>query len=86
MLTEDMMKSDKYICLIERKVIPDMRWGFPDFGEIFQQDLVPCLSFKKSEDDIQETQIKCARFRGVVLKKRCGNVVPKRSHPTRHLI
>ena len=41
------MNSNKYISVIEQKVIPDMRRAFPDVGGIFQQDLAPCHSAKK---------------------------------------
>jgi len=42
-----MMNSDKYVDVIERKVIPDMRRAFPVSGGIFQRDLAQCLSSKK---------------------------------------
>ena len=41
------MSSDKYIDVFENKVIPDIRWAFPDGGGVFQQDLAPCHSSKK---------------------------------------
>ena len=41
---KDMMNSDKYIDLIEKKVISNMKRAFPDDGGIFQHDLAP-LSF-----------------------------------------
>ena len=40
---ESMMNLCKYIEVIERKVIPDMRKAFPDGGGKYQ-DIVPCLS------------------------------------------
>jgi len=40
---EGMMNLYKYIDVIERKAIPDMRQAFPDDGGKFQ-DIVPCLS------------------------------------------
>ena len=43
---EGMMNLYKYIDVIERKAIPDMRKAFPDRGEKFQ-DIVPCLSSEK---------------------------------------
>jgi len=41
-----MMNLCKYIDVIERKAIPDMRKAFPDGGGKFQ-DIVPCLSSEK---------------------------------------
>jgi len=43
---EDMMNLYKYIDVIERKAIPDMRKASPDGGGKFQ-DNVPCLSHEK---------------------------------------
>jgi len=43
---EGMMDLHKYIDLIERKAIPDMRKTFPDGGGKFL-DIVPCLSSEK---------------------------------------
>jgi len=43
---EGMMNLYKYIDVIERKAIPDMRKAFPDGGGKFQ-DIVPCLSSEK---------------------------------------
>jgi len=40
------MNLYKYIDVIEKKTIPDMRKAFPDHGEKFQ-DVVPCLSSEK---------------------------------------
>jgi len=57
MSIEGIMNSDKYIDVIERKVIPDMGRAFPDGEGIFQQDIArvflyfPCLL--KSEDNFQ---------------------------------
>ena len=44
---EDIMSLDKYIDMIENKLIPDMRSAFPDGGGIFQQYLAPCHLSKK---------------------------------------
>jgi len=43
---EGMMNLCKYIDLIERKAVPDMKKAFNDGGGKFQ-DLVPCLSSEK---------------------------------------
>ena len=42
-----MMSSDKYIDVIENKVIPDMRRAFFDGGGIFHQDLAGVIRLKK---------------------------------------
>jgi len=47
MRIEGIMNSDKYIDVIERKVIPGMRKALPDGERIFRRDLAPCLSSKK---------------------------------------
>ena len=43
---EGMMNLYRYIDVIERKAIPDMRKAFPDGGGKFQ-DIVPCVSSEK---------------------------------------
>jgi len=48
--TEGMINSGRCIDAIERNVIPDMRWAFPDRGGIFQQDLVQCFGRVKYFD------------------------------------
>jgi len=45
-LMPGMMNLYRYIDVIERKAIPDMRKAFPDGGGKFQ-DIVPCLSSEK---------------------------------------
>ena len=41
------MNADKYIEVIHRKVVKDMKRAFPNEGEIFQQDLAPAILQKK---------------------------------------
>ena len=48
------MNSYKYVDLIQKKVIPDMKKAFPDRGGIFQQDLAPRR--------FSEIHIKCVRM------------------------
>jgi len=55
-----MINSDKYIDIVERKVIPDMRSVFPDSGVIFQQNLDTCPSSEKVKT-ICRKQIKCVK-------------------------
>jgi len=40
---EGMMNSDKYIDVIESKVIPDMTKAFPDGGNDFQERQTNCV-------------------------------------------
>ena len=42
-----LLNADKYIELIQRKVVRDMKREFPNGGEIFQQDLAPYHTAKK---------------------------------------
>ena len=46
------MNSDRYIKVIEKKVIPNLKNAFPGGEGIFQQDLAPCHTSKK-----------CAKFK-----------------------
>ena len=41
------MNADKYIEVIQCKVVKGMKKAFPNGGEIFQQDLAPCHTAKK---------------------------------------
>jgi len=50
---DGMMNSDKYMDVIQRKVIPHMREIFPEVGGIFQQDLAPCYASKKVKKFLQ---------------------------------
>ena len=59
-----MMSSDKYIDVIENKVIPDMRKAFPDGEGMFQQDLVPCDSSKKVKTIFGKYEIKVLEWPG----------------------
>ena len=44
---EGMMKSDQYIQILQRRVVPELQKRFPDGNGIFQQDLAPCHTLKK---------------------------------------
>ena len=52
------MNADKYIDVIQRKVMRDMQTAFPGGGGIFQQDLDPCYAAKKVKKVFQKKQIK----------------------------
>jgi len=53
-----MMNLYKYIDVIERKVIPDVRKAFPDGEGKFQWDIVPYLS----SEQVKRSKIKCDRL------------------------
>ena len=43
---EGMMRSQQYIEVVQRRVIPEMNRLFPDGSGVFQQDLAPCHASK----------------------------------------
>ena len=51
------MDSDKYLDVIQRKVIPYMRETFPEGGGIFQQDLPPCHASKKVKQFLKKQNV-----------------------------
>ena len=59
-----MMNADKYIDVIQHKVVRDMQTAFPDGRGIFQQDLAPCHAAKKVKKVFQENQIKVLEWPG----------------------
>ena len=52
------MNADKYINVVNHKVLRDMQIPFPDGGGIFQHDLASCHSAKKVQKVLQENEIK----------------------------
>ena len=52
------MNVDKYIKVIQRKVMRDMERVFPNGRGIFQQDLAPCHTAKKVQNTFEENYIK----------------------------
>ena len=44
---EGMMNSQKYIQVLDKKVVRDLANAFPDRSGIFQQDSAPCHMAKK---------------------------------------
>ena len=52
------MNADKYIDVVNHKVMRDMQIAFPVGGSIFQHDLAPCHSAKKVQKGLQENGIK----------------------------
>ena len=61
---EGMMSLDKYIDMIENKVIPDMRRAFSDGGGIFQQDLALCHSYKKVKTIFRKYKLNVLKWLG----------------------
>ena len=54
---EGMMNTDKYIDVLKRRAFPDLKRAFPDENGIFQQDLAPCHSSRKTVKFFQENQV-----------------------------
>ena len=52
------MNANKYINVVNHKVMRDMQIPFSDGGGIFQHDLAPCHSAKKVQKVLQENGIK----------------------------
>ena len=63
-LVEGMMNSDKYMYVLEQKVIPEMRKRFTDGSGVFQQDLAPCQTSKKVKSFMDENQIYVLQWPG----------------------
>ena len=61
---QGMMNADKYIKVIQRKVVKDMERAFPNGGGIFQQDLAPCHTAKKVKKFFEENHIKVLDWPG----------------------
>ena len=55
---EGMMNLDKYIAVIEKNVIPDMKRAFSENGGIFQHDLAPYHSSKKMKTVFRKHKLK----------------------------
>ena len=53
-----MIKADKYIKVIQRKVVRNMERAFPNGGGVFQQYLAPCHIVKKLKKIFEENYIK----------------------------
>ena len=58
-----MVNADKYIEVIQRKVMKDMERAFPN-GGIFQQDLAPCHTAKIVKTTFEENHIKVLDWTG----------------------
>ena len=58
------MNTDKYIEVIQRKVVKDMERAFPKGGGIFQENLDPCHTAKKGEKVLKENRTKVLDWLG----------------------
>ena len=58
------MNDDKYIEVIQRKVVRDVERAFANGGRIFQQDLAPCRTTKKVKKVFEENHIKVLDWPG----------------------
>jgi len=59
-----MMNADKYIDVIQHKVMRNMQAAFLDGRGFFQQDLAPCHAAKKVKKVFEENQIKVLEWTG----------------------
>jgi len=59
-----MMNADKYIGVIQQKVVRDMERAFPSGGGIFQHDLAPCHTAKKVKKELADNHIKVLDWPG----------------------
>ena len=58
------MNADKYIEVIQCKVVKDMERAFSNGEGIFQQDLAPCHTAKKVKKFFEENHIKILDWPG----------------------
>ena len=59
------INANRYINVVNHKVMRDMQIAFPDDGgDIFQHDLAPCHSAKKVQKVLQENEIKVLEWPG----------------------
>ena len=61
---EGMMNSDKYIDVLQKRVVPEMAKVFSDGSDIFQQDLAPCHTSRKVTKFFADNQIKVREWPG----------------------
>ena len=58
------MNADKYIDVVNHKIMRDIQIAFPDGGGIFQHDFASCHSAKKVQKVLQENRIKILEWPG----------------------
>ncbi|KAJ4433285.1 hypothetical protein ANN_15544 [Periplaneta americana] len=56
-----MMNSDKYIHLMETRIVPQLQKSFPDGRGMFQQDLAPCHTSRKTTELFNKKNIQVPR-------------------------
>lgn len=59
-----MMNSDKYIHLLETRIVPQLRNSFPDGSGVFQQDLAPCHTCRKTTEFFNKKNIQVLPWPG----------------------
>ncbi|KAJ4447111.1 hypothetical protein ANN_09111 [Periplaneta americana] len=52
-----MMNSDKYIHLLKTRIVPQLQKSFPDGRGVFQQDLAPCHTSRKTTEFFNKKNI-----------------------------
>ncbi|KAJ4426509.1 hypothetical protein ANN_27323 [Periplaneta americana] len=52
-----MMNPDKYIHLLETRIVPQLQKSFPDGRGVFQQDLAPCHTSRKTTEFFNKKNI-----------------------------
>ncbi|KAJ4434036.1 hypothetical protein ANN_16355 [Periplaneta americana] len=55
--TKGMMNSDKYVHLLETRIVPQLQKSFPDDRGVFQQDLAPCHTSRKTTEFFNKKNI-----------------------------
>lgn len=59
-----MMNSDKYIHLLETRIVPQLQKSFPDGRGVFQQDLAPCHTSRKTTEFFNKKNIQVLPWPG----------------------
>ncbi|KAJ4435632.1 hypothetical protein ANN_18248, partial [Periplaneta americana] len=61
-----MMNSDKYIHLLETRIVPQLQKSFPDGRGVFQQDLAPCHTSRKTTEFFNKKNIQISADQVIV--------------------
>uniref|UniRef100_A0A2L2YHU5 Transposase, partial n=1 Tax=Parasteatoda tepidariorum TaxID=114398 RepID=A0A2L2YHU5_PARTP len=61
---DGMMRSEQYITILGKKVVPELKKRYPDGTGIFQQDLAPCHTSKIVKKFMSENQIETLEWPG----------------------
>ncbi|KAJ4440914.1 hypothetical protein ANN_10762 [Periplaneta americana] len=63
-LIKGMMNSDKYIHLLETRIVSQLQKSFPDGRGVFQQDLAPCHTSRKTTEFFNKKNIQVLPWPG----------------------